>query len=131
MSTTSRLPGSAPSTSMGPLSMCATLRSTSRTSLDESLLPSCASVHSRHSTRNSEPGRAEAAEGMSGCHRLCPGTAWSRIDLDWSTLNSTSGTSGSLRRDPVRIFPYGSILTDDCCVNEGGRMPARDDYEIY
>ena len=123
MSTTSRSPGSAPSTSMGPLSMCATLRFTSRTSLDESLLPSCESVHSRHSTRNSEPGRTEAAEGMSGCHRLCPGTAWSRIDLDWSTLNSTSGTSGSPRRDPAGLLPAESILRVDCCVN-GGRSDA-------
>ena len=55
---------------MGPLSMCATLRLTSRTSFDESLLPSWASVHSRHSTRNSEPGRTDAAAGMSGCQRL-------------------------------------------------------------
>ena len=75
MSTTSRSPGSAPWTSIGPLSMCATVRSTSRTSLDESLLPSCASVHSRHSTRNSLPGVTDAAGGMSGCQRLWPGTA--------------------------------------------------------
>ena len=91
MSTTSRSPGSAPSISIGPLSMWQTLRSTSRTSLAESLLPSWASVHSRHSTRNSLPGLTDAAAGMSGCHRLWPGTAWSAIDFDWSTLNMTSG----------------------------------------
>src|SRR5215207_8912520 len=32
---------------------------------------------------------------MSGCQRLWPGTAWSRMDLDWSTLNTTSGISGT------------------------------------
>src|SRR4030095_15942858 len=95
MSTTSRSPGSAPWISMGPLSMWARVRSTSRTSLAESLLPSWASVHSRHSTRNSLPGCTKAALGMSGCQRLCPGTAWSRMDLDWSTLNTTSGMSGT------------------------------------
>jgi hypothetical protein len=79
---------------MGPLSMWAWVRLTSRTSLAESLLPSWASVHSRHSTRNSLPGRTEAAGGMSGCQRLWPGTAWSRMDLDWSTLKTTSGMSG-------------------------------------
>ena len=26
---------------------------------------------------------------------MCPGTAWSRMDLDWSTLNTTSGISGT------------------------------------
>src|SRR5689334_411346 len=113
MSTTSRSPGSAPSISTGPLSMCATLRSTSRTSLAEALLPSWPSVHSRHSIRNSEPGRTEAADGMSGCHRVWPGTAWSRIDFDWSTLNSTSGTVGSL--DEFLIFPVESILDVECC----------------
>src|SRR3954463_2621509 len=46
MSTTSRSPGSAPSTSTGPLSMCATVRSTSRTSFEESLLGGWASGHS-------------------------------------------------------------------------------------
>ena len=46
--------------------MWQTLRSTSRTSLAESLLPSWASVHSRHSIRNSLPGLTEAAAGMSG-----------------------------------------------------------------
>src|SRR3954470_23205063 len=71
--------------------MWQTVRSTSRTSLAESLLPSCASVHSRHSTRNSLPGVTDAAGGMSGCQRLWPGTAWSAIDLDWSTLKTTSG----------------------------------------
>src|SRR6185503_1425814 len=91
MSTHSRSPGSAPWISIGPLSMCATFRLTSRTSFAESLLPSWASVHSRHSTRNSLPGLTEAADGMSGCHLLWPGTAWSAIDLDWSTLNTTSG----------------------------------------
>jgi hypothetical protein len=34
--------------------------------LAESLLPSWASVHSRHSS----PGRTEATAGISGCHRL-------------------------------------------------------------
>src|SRR4029450_3452397 len=95
MSTTSRSPGSAPWTSVGPLSMWAWVRSTSRTSLAESLLPSWASVHSRHSTRNSLPGRTKAALGISGCQRLCPGTSWSRMDLDWSTLKTTSGMSGT------------------------------------
>jgi hypothetical protein len=28
---------------------------------------------------------------MSGCQRLWPGTAWSAIDFDWSTLKTTSG----------------------------------------
>jgi len=37
------------------------------------------------------PGLTEAATGISGCHRLWPGTAWSAMDLDWSTLNTTSG----------------------------------------
>jgi len=32
-----------------------------------------------------------ATVGTSGCHLLWPGTAWSAIDLDWSTLNTTSG----------------------------------------
>jgi hypothetical protein len=32
---------------------------------------------------------------MSGCQRLWPGTAWSRMDLDWSTLKTTSGMSGT------------------------------------
>ncbi len=91
MSTTSRSPGSAPSTRTGPDSMCARLRSTSRTSLAESLLPICASVHSRHSIRNSLPGLTVAAAGMSGCQRLWPGTACSAIGLDWSTENTTSG----------------------------------------
>ena len=95
MSTTSRSPGSAPWISMGPLSMWAWVRSTSRTSLAESLLPSWASVHSRHSTRNSLPGCTKAALGLSGCQRLWPGTAWSRMDLDWSTLKTTSGMSGT------------------------------------
>ena len=97
MSTTSRSPGSAPWISIGPLSMWAWVRSTSRTSLAESLLPSWASVHSRRSTRNSLPGWTEAAGGTSGCQRLCPGTAWSRMDLDWSTLKTTSGMSGPSR----------------------------------
>ncbi len=71
--------------------MCARLRSTSRTSLAESLLPICASVHSRHSIRNSLPGLTVAAAGMSGCQRLWPGTACSAIGLDWSTEKTTSG----------------------------------------
>src|SRR5215218_8422255 len=95
MSTTSRSPGSAPWISMGPLSMWARVRSTSRTSLAESLLPSWASVHSRHSTRNSLPGWTDAAGGMSGCQRLWPGTALSRMYLDWSTLKTTSGMSST------------------------------------
>src|SRR5215208_6559269 len=32
---------------------------------------------------------------MSGCQRLWPGTAWSRMDLDWSTLKTTSGMSST------------------------------------
>ena len=56
---------------------------------------SCASVHSRHSTRNSLPGWTVAAGGTSGCQRLWPGTAWSRMDFDWSTLNTTSGMGSS------------------------------------
>ena len=95
MSTTSRSPGWAPSTAIGPLSMWATVRSTSRTSLESSVFLSCASVHSRHSTRNSLPGWTVAAGGTSGCQRLWPGTAWSRMDFDWSTLNTTSGMGPS------------------------------------
>src|SRR5829696_2884323 len=91
MSTISRSPASAPWTSIGPLSMWQIDRSTSRTSLAESLLPSCASVHSRHSTRKSLPGDTDAAGGMSGCQRLWPGTAWSAMDFDWTTLKTTSG----------------------------------------
>ena len=86
---TSRSPGSAPSTSIGPLSTWQKSRLTSRTSFALSLLPSCASVHSRHSTRNSLPGLTDEAEGTSGCHLLCSGTAWSAADLDWSTSNAT------------------------------------------
>ncbi len=78
---TSRSPGSAPSISMGPLSMWHGLRLTSRTSLALSLLPICESVHSRHSTRNSLPGLTELTDGMSGCQRLWPGTAWSGMDF--------------------------------------------------
>src|SRR5262245_42848538 len=100
MSTTSRSPGSAPSIATGPLSMCATPRLTSRTSLAESLLPICASVHSRHSTRNSLPGLTDDTAGMSGCQRLWPGTAWSAIDLDWSTLKATSGICFLSRLSP-------------------------------
>jgi hypothetical protein len=53
------------------------------------------SVHSRHSMRIEEPGLTVAAGGMSGCQRLWPGTTWSRIDLAWSTLNTTSGMVGT------------------------------------
>ena len=76
---------------MGPESMWAWERSTSRTSLAESLLPIWPSVHSLHSMRMSVPGLMVTAAGMSGCHRLWPGTAWSRMDLLWSTLKTTSG----------------------------------------
>ncbi len=93
----------------GPLSMCATPRLTSRTSLAESLLPICASVHSRHSTRKSLPGRTELAGGMSGCQRLWPGTAWSAIDLDWSTENATSGISSSFSQRLPRVAGIGMI----------------------
>ena len=103
MSTTSRSPGSAPSTATGPLSTWQGARFTSRTSLDESLLVIWASVHSRHSTRNSLPGWTDEAGGMSGCQRLWPGTACSAIGFDWSTENATSGMLApplSARRDP-------------------------------
>ena len=65
----------------------------SRMSLAESSLRTWPSVQSLHSIRNTSPGRTEEAAGMSGCHRLCPGTSWSRIDLDWSTRNTVSGMS--------------------------------------
>src|SRR5215204_630231 len=94
--------------------MCATVRSTSRTSLDESLLPSCASVHSRHSTRNSLPGATEAAGGMSGCQRLWPGTAWSAIDFDWSTLKTTSGMGVLLFGLDDRTGPGTNDVTARC-----------------
>src|SRR3712207_8726363 len=70
-------------------------RSTSRTSLAEWLWPTWPSVHPRHSTRKSCPGRTVTAGGMSGCQRLWPGTAWSRMDLLWSTVNTTSGMAVS------------------------------------
>ena len=88
MSTTSRSPGSAPSISTGPLRTWQASRLTSRTSFALSLFPSWASVHSRHSTRNSLPGLTDEAEGTSGCHRLWSGTAWSAADFDWSTSNA-------------------------------------------
>src|SRR5919206_3223407 len=57
----------------------------------ESSLWTVPSNHSRHSRRNSEPGLTVATGGTSGCQRLCGGTRWAKKDLDWSTLNSTSG----------------------------------------
>ena len=118
MSTTSRSPGSAPSTAIGPESMCARFRSTSRTSLAESELAICASVHSRHSTRNSLPGRTDAAGGMSGCQRLWPGTACSAIGLDWSTEKTTSGMT-------VPPFSSRAVLSRRCRCTPGRRRCRR------
>ena len=82
MSTTSRSPGWAPSTSIGPDSMCARVRSTSRTSLAESLLPIWASVHSRHSTRNSLPGTDTDGGRDVGVPAVVAGHGLVGIDLD-------------------------------------------------
>src|SRR3954449_7291113 len=100
MSTTSRSPGSAPSIANGPLSMWHGSMFMSRMSSASSLLRTWASVQSLHSIRYVEPGATVAAGGMSGCQRLWPGTAWSRIDTLRSRLISkmTSGT-GAPRGD--------------------------------
>ena len=39
------------------------------------------------------------AGGMSGCHRLWPGTAWSRIERAWSTEKHYVGHENLTFRD--------------------------------
>jgi len=72
ISTSSRSPGSAPSTYTGPVSGCTTSRSGAATVSSEASGLICPSKASRVSRMTSSPGSQRTSGGMSGCQRLWP-----------------------------------------------------------
>ncbi len=81
----------------------------SRMSSAESSFRTCRLVQSRHSMRKSVPGSVDAAAGMSGCQRLCPGTSWSCMYLLTSTLNKDSAIDPPRHMSTLDIRAHGTL----------------------
>src|SRR5258706_3743929 len=81
-----RSPGFAPFTYTGPVSGCATVRSSFSRSCAVVRGPICRSLASRVSSVTSSPGAASITGAMSGCQRLCPLRGSSRRRLARSML---------------------------------------------
>ncbi len=89
ISTTSRSPGRAPRTSIGPVSGWLAPSSTDSSVLASLSRSSCPSIPSRSSTTSCSPGSTETTGGRSGQMRLWLFAGLARIDLSASTLTWT------------------------------------------